>query len=99
MTLQNLSPPEAKIALVYIVNEAIKKGASNEILIQWRKIILTMGAQFEVHLPGEDRYWRAHVLRQIAIEKGEVSHLGVRSWIVDVSGFKDHQVGGQDNRM
>ena len=94
--LQRLSPPEPPFAAIFSIYEAITKGADDAVLQRWRLAVLTASFRFEVVVAGNERYWRAHNLRQENIEMGVVSHLSVRQWIYDVVGFKaskEHDLG------
>ena len=87
--LARLSPPEPQHALVLTLEYAINVAkVPDDVLMAWRKVLLTATFHFEVVQPGDDRFWRSQNLRQEAIEHGEVVKLSVRQWIYDVVGFK-----------
>ena len=66
--LHRISTPEPVIAVLLAIAKAVRDGNDEEILMRWRKIILTSSFQFEVVAPGEDRFWRAQNIRQSLIE-------------------------------
>ena len=88
-SLQRLSPAEPMIAFLFSLKDAVEQGASEEVLMKWRRVALTTPFQFEVVAEGEDRYWRAANIRQECIEAGDVVQLSTRQWIFDVIGFKE----------
>ena len=53
--LQRVSPPEPAFAVLFSIRDAITAGASVEILMEWRRAILSAPFQFEVCRKGEDQ--------------------------------------------
>ena len=89
--LQRLSPEEPVHALVQSIGNAIKAGATDDIMRRWLNVCLCVTIVFEVVPQGEERFWRAQNLREQAIENGEVVHRSTRQRIYDVAGFKIEQ--------
>ena len=86
--LQRVSPPEPAFAVLFSIRDAIVAGASDDVLMAWRRALLSAPFQFEVCGKGEDRFWRSQNLRQEAIQMGDVAQLSTRQWIYDVVGYK-----------
>lgn len=86
--LQRVSPPEPALAVIFSIQDAIAAGAADDVLMAWRRAILSAPVHFEVCAKGEDRFWRSQNLRQEAIEMGDVAQLSTRQWIYDVVGYK-----------
>ena len=89
--LQRLSPEEPVHALVQSIGNAIKAGASDDIMRRWLNVCLCVTIVFEVVPQGDERFWRAQNLREQAIENGEVVHRSARQRVYDVAGFKIEQ--------
>lgn len=53
--LQRISPPEPAFAVLFSIRDAIAAGAAPEILMEWRRAILSAPFQFEVCQKGEDQ--------------------------------------------
>ena len=63
--LQRVSPEENDHAIIFqLANNAIKQNASDDVLRQWRNMLLSMPFVFWMIVPGPDRYWKAQNLRE-----------------------------------
>ena len=63
-TIPVLSPLETVWAPVLAAADAVSAAASEDVLQQWRKCLLTVTVRFEVLDNKSDRVWRAHNLRE-----------------------------------
>ncbi|CAK0830711.1 unnamed protein product [Prorocentrum cordatum] len=86
--MARISNPEPVFATILSLESAIRNKESDEVLMAWRKTLLSAPFSFEVVSPGEDRYWRAQNIRQQIIQTGFIAQLSVRQWIYDVVGLK-----------
>jgi hypothetical protein len=84
-----LSPAEPCHALLFSIQEAIQTGAAEDVLKQWRKILLTVTFVFEVCPAGDTRFWRAQNLREELVQQGVSVQISTRQRIFDVAGFKE----------
>ena len=83
-----LSPAEPVFALLFSIEEAIKKQADDSVLSTWKRLLLTTSFHFEAVAVGEDRYWRASNLREEAAEHGLAVQLSMVQRIFDIATFK-----------
>ena len=62
--MARISNPEPVFATILSLESAIRNKESDEVLMAWRKTLLSAPFSLEVASPGEDRFWRAQNIRQ-----------------------------------
>ena len=81
--------------MLFSIKEAIESKVDDGILKAWRRVVLTASFEVEVVPVGEERYWRASNIRELAAEHGLSVQLSLRQRIYDVAGYKlSKEAGG-----
>ena len=87
-SLRRISPEEQEAALLFSVADRIRAGASQKELQQWRKVMLTVSMQFEVHVNADSAYFRSVNIRRSVIVQNEALVRSALQQIQEILEFK-----------
>jgi hypothetical protein len=87
-SLHRVSPEELTEVILFSTVDAINNKCSDDILNDWKKLLLTIPAIFERHDDADAMYWRGQNLREKLVDIGISVKRTVRQRIYDVAGFK-----------
>lgn len=87
-SLKRISPEEQEASLLFAVANRIRAGANEKELQQWRKVMLTVTMQFEVHADGDSAYFRSVNIRRAVIVQNEALVRSALQQIQEILEFK-----------
>ena len=67
--LQRLSPEEYDHVMIFQLADAIRNGASDDVLKRWLNMLLSVPFVFWMIEPGNDRFWKAQNLREALVDQ------------------------------